>query len=48
MSIVTKTISAQFGLKEQCVLVPAELKKIQTILQRSYDEEYLISLGLER
>ena len=30
------------------VLVPAELKKIQTILQRSCDEEYLISLGLER
>ena len=43
MSIVTKTISAQFGLKEQCVLVPAELK---FFLQRSCDEEYLISLGL--
>ena len=45
MSIVTKMISAQFGLKEQCVLVPAELKNF---LQRSCDEEYLISLGLER
>ena len=28
--------------------MPAELKKIQTILQRSCDEEYLISRGLER
>ena len=32
----------------QCVLVPGDLKKVQIILQRSCDEEYLISLALKR
>ena len=46
MFIVTKTKGAQHGLKGQCVLVPADLKKVQTILPRTCDEEYLISLAL--
>ena len=48
MFIVSKTKGAQHGLKGQCVLVPTDLKKIQTILPRSCDEEYLISLALKR
>ena len=48
MFIVAKAKGAQHGLKGQCVLVPADLKKIQTILPRSCDEEYLISLALKR
>ena len=44
MFIIAKTKGAQ--LKGQCVLVPTDLKKIQTILPRSCDEEYLISLAL--
>ena len=48
MFIVAKTKGAQHGLKGQCVLVPADLKKVQTILPRSCDEEYLISLALKR
>ena len=48
MFIVAKTKGAQNGLKGQCVLVPADLKKVQTILPRSCDEEYLISLALKR
>ena len=48
MFIVAKTNSVQYGLKGQCVLVPTDLKKIQTILPRSCDEEYLISLALKR
>ena len=47
MFIVTKTKGAQYGLKGQCVLVPTDLEKIQTILPRSCDEEYLISLALK-
>ena len=46
MFIVTKTKDTKDGLKGQCVLVPADLKKIQTILPMSCDEEYLISLAL--
>ena len=46
--IVAKTKGAQDGLKGQCVLVPTDLKEIQTILPRSCDEEYLISLALIR
>ena len=46
--IVAKTKGAQDGLKGQCVLVPTDLKEIQTILPRSCDEEYLISLALKR
>ena len=48
MFIVAKAKGAQHGLKGQCVLVPADLEKIQTILPRSCDEEYLISLALKR
>ena len=48
MFIVAKAKGAQHGLKGQCVLVPADLKKIQTILPRSCDEEYFISLALKR
>ena len=47
MFIVAKRKGAQPGLKGQCVLVPADLEKIQTILPRSCDE-YLISLALKR
>ena len=48
MFIVAKTKGAQHGLKGQCVLVPTDLKKVQTILPRSCDEEYLVSLALKR
>ena len=48
MLIITKTKGAQHGLKGWCLLVPTDLKKIQTILPRSFNEEYLISLTLER
>ena len=34
--------------KRQCVLMPTDLAKIQTILPRSCDGEYLISLALKR
>ena len=46
MFIAAKMKAAQHGFEEQCVLVPTDLEKIQTILPRSYDEEYLISLTL--
>ena len=46
--IVAKTKGAQHGLERQCVLVPADLKKIQTILPRSCDEENLISHAIKR
>ena len=48
MFIVAKHKGAQHGLKGQCVLVPADLKKIQTTLPRSCDDEHLISLTLKR
>ena len=35
MFIVAKTKGAQHGLKGQCVLLPTDLKKIQTILPKS-------------
>ena len=47
MFIAAKANGAQHGLKGQCVLVPADLKKVHTILPRSCDEEYLISLALK-
>ena len=47
MFIVAKTKDAQHGHEGQCVLVPADLKKIQTILPRSCNEEYLISIALK-
>ena len=43
MFIVAKTKGTRHELKGQCVLVPADLKKIQTILPRSWDEKYLLS-----
>ena len=48
MYIVAKMKGVQHGLKRQCLLVPTDLKKIQTILPRSCDEKYLISLALKR
>ena len=47
MFTVAKTKAAQHGLKGQCVLVQTNLKKIQTILPRSCNKEYLISLALK-
>ena len=47
MFIVAKMKGVQHGVKRQCVLVLTDLKKIQTILPRSYDEECLISLALK-
>ena len=40
--------SGQCGLKGQCVLVPADIKKIQKVLPRTNNKEYLISLALKR
>ena len=48
MFTVAKAKGAQHGLKGQCVLAPTDLKKVQTILPRSCNEEYLISLALKR
>ena len=45
MFIVAKPRGVQHGFKEQFVLVPVDLEKIQTILARSCDEEYLIFLA---
>ena len=36
------------GLKGQCVLVPADLKKVQTTLPRSCNDEHIITLALKR
>ena len=48
MFIVPKHKGAQFGLKGQCVLVPADLKKIETSLPRPCDLNCVISLALKR
>ena len=48
MFIVAKHRGAQHGLKGQCVLVPADLKKMQTTLPRTCDDNHLISLTLKR
>ena len=40
-------LGAQHVLKGHCVLVLTDLKKIQTILQWSCDEEYWIFLALK-
>ena len=47
MFIVAKAKGAQNGLKGQCVLVPTDLKNVQTILPRSCNEEYFISFALK-
>ena len=48
MSIVAKQKSSQNGLKGQCVLVPADLKKIQKCLPRTCNEENIVSIALKR
>ena len=48
MFIVAKQKSSQDGLKGQCVLVPADLKKIQTELPRTCGDNNIISLALKR
>ena len=45
--IVAETKGAQHGLKGQCVLVPTDSKKFQTILPRTCDDKYLVSLTLK-
>ena len=47
MFIVPKTKGVLHGLKRQSILVPADWKKIQTVLPRSCDEDCLISLALK-
>ena len=47
MFIVAKHKGAQHGLRGQCVLVPTDLRKNQTILPRPCDDENLISLALK-
>ena len=44
MFIIYTCKEAQHGIKGLSILVPADFKKVQTILPRSYSEEYLISL----
>ena len=48
MFIVPKHKGAQDGLKGQCVLVPANLDKVQNVLPRQCSDEVLISLALKR
>ena len=48
MFIVPKHKRGQYGLKGQCILVPSKISKIQTILPRVYNDEFLISLALKR
>ena len=48
MFIVGKQKGSQHGLKGQCVLVPADIKKIQNVLPRRCDENHIISLTLKR
>ena len=47
MFMVARTKDAEDRYKGQCVLVPIDSEKIQTILARSCDEECLISLALK-
>ena len=48
MTIVGKQRGSQHGLKGQCILVPADMSKVQAILPRTCDENVLISLNLKR
>ena len=48
MFIVSKHKGGQQGLKGQCVMVPANLDKIQKVLPRTCSDEFLISLALKR
>ena len=47
MFIVARAKGAQHDVKGKCVLVPTDLKKVQTILPRLGDEEDLICLALK-
>ena len=48
MFITAKHTSEQWGLKGQCVLVPADLKKVQTSLRRVYNDGHLMTLALKQ
>ena len=48
MFIVAKHKGGQQGLKGQCVMVPANLDKIQKVLPGTCSDEFLISLTLKR
>ena len=48
MHIVAKHKGAQSGLKGQVTLVPADLKKIQSVLPRNTTDENLIAIALKR
>ena len=48
MFIVARHKGAQHGLKGQVVLVPTDLKKIQSVLPRSTNNGHIISLALKR
>ena len=48
MFIVGKVKGAQHGLKGQCVMIPADLSKIQKVLPRTFSNDCLISLALKR
>ena len=47
MFTVARAKGAQHDVKGKCVLVPTDLKKVQTILPRLGDEEDLICLALK-
>ena len=47
MFIVGKQKGSQHGLKGQCVLVPADIKKIQNVLPRRCDDNHIILLTLK-
>ena len=47
MLLLPKQKVFSMHLKGQCVLVPTDLKKVQTILPRTCDDKYLISLALK-
>ena len=48
MHIVAKHRGAQSGLKGQVVLVPADLRKIQSVLPRNTSDDHLIAIALKR
>ena len=48
MTIVGKQRGSQYGLRDHCVLVPADMSKVQAILPRACDDNALISLNLKR
>ena len=48
MLITPTNTSEQWGLKVQRVLIPADLKEIQTSLPRIFNDDHLITLALKR